>query len=242
VEPELTPFTSQDTFCFECTPQVPCFNECCRDLNQLMTPYDILRLKTHLGMTSDQFLGRYTVHHTGPESGLPVVTLKPADSRDLRCPFVTPEGCSVYEDRPSSCRMYPLARTVSRSRATDEITEQFIVIKEPHCHGFEQGTPRTARQWIEDQKLSVYNENNDKLLRIISLKNKMKPGALDLQSRHLFFTALYDLDTFRSRIINNKLPAGFPEGSEATGKALEDDVALLDLGMQWIERVIFSQV
>ena len=242
MEPELPPLTSQDTFCFECTPQVPCFNECCRDLNQLLTPYDILRLKTHLGLTSDQFLARYTVHHSGPESGLPVVTLRPTDSRDLRCPFVTPKGCSVYEDRPSSCRMYPLVRAVSRSRATGEITERFMVLKEPHCLGFEKGTPRSAQQWIEDQKIAVYNENNDKLLRIISLKNKTKPGVLDPQSRHLFFTALYDLDTFRSRIINNKPPAGFPMDSEVIDKALEDDVALLDLGIQWIARVLFGQV
>jgi uncharacterized protein len=240
VEPELTPLTSQDTFCFECTPEVPCFNECCRDLNQLLTPYDILRLKAHLGLTSDEFLARYTVHHSGPESGLPVVTLKPADSRDLRCPFVTQKGCSVYEDRPSSCRMYPLVRAVSRSRAAGEFTERFMLLKEPHCLGFEQGTPRSARQWIEDQEIAVYNENNDKLLRIISLKNKRMPGVLDLQSRHLFFTALYDLDTFRSRIISNKLPVGFPVDSEVMDKELEDDVALLELGMKWIEHALFG--
>jgi len=241
VEPELTPLTSQDTFCFECTPQIPCFNECCRDLNQLLTPYDILRLKMHLGLTSDQFLARYTAHHSGPESGLPVVTLKPADTRDLRCPFVTPKGCSVYENRPSSCRMYPLARAVTRSRVTDKVTERFMVLKEPHCLGFEKGPPRSASQWIEDQKITVYNENNDKLLQIISLKNKTKPGVLDLQSRHLFFTALYDLDTFRSRIINNKITTGLPMASELMDKALEDDLALLNVGMQWVERVIFNQ-
>jgi len=210
-------------------------------LNQLLTPYDILRLKAHLGLTSEQFLARYTVHHSGPESGLPVVTLKPADSRDLCCPFLTPKGCSVYEDRPSSCRMYPLVRAVSRSRATGEITERFMVLKEPHCLGFEKGTSRSARQWIEDQKIAVYNENNDKLLQIISLKNKTKAGELDLQSRHLFFTALYDLDTFRSRIIDNKLPPGFPMDSAVMDKALKDEVALLEVGMKWIARLIFNQ-
>ncbi|MEZ4604032.1 MAG: YkgJ family cysteine cluster protein [Desulfobacterales bacterium] len=33
------------------------------------------------------------------------------------CPFVTADGCRVYQNRPSSCRMYPLIRVVRRARA-----------------------------------------------------------------------------------------------------------------------------
>jgi Fe-S-cluster containining protein len=25
-----------------------------------------------------------------------------------RCPFVTDKGCSIYEDRPEACRLYPV--------------------------------------------------------------------------------------------------------------------------------------
>jgi Fe-S-cluster containining protein len=241
VDPDLTPLALQDTFCFSCTPEVPCFNACCRDLNQFLTPYDILRLKIHLGLSSEQFLSQYTLQHTGPISGLPIVTLKPANNHDLLCPFVTGKGCSVYENRPSSCRMYPLARTVARSVATGEIIEQYMLLKEPHCLGFNQGNPRTVQQWIGDQKITIYNEINDKLLQIICLKNRLLPGALDLESRHLFFTALYDLDGFRSRIVDNGLLSDFQIDSSLMEKALDDDVALLEVGMQWIERVLFDQ-
>ena len=241
MEPDLTPIALQDTFCFACTPEVPCFNACCRDLNQFLTPYDILRLKTHLGLLSEQFLSQYTSQHTGPESGLPIVTLKPADNRDLRCPFATKKGCSVYENRPSSCRMYPLVRSAARARKTGEIIEQFMVLREPHCLGFNQGSAQTVRQWIGDQKIAVYNEINDKMIQIISLKNRLKPGVLDLKSRRLIFTALYDLDGFRSRIINNGLLAGLQIDSALMDKALEDDLALLEIGMQWIKRTQFDQ-
>lgn len=65
-----------DKFRFSCTNRLSCFNECCRDLNQYLTPYDILRLKKNFGMSSGMFLAKYTSQHTGTETGLPVITLK----------------------------------------------------------------------------------------------------------------------------------------------------------------------
>ena len=241
VEPDFTPLTAQETFCFACHPEVSCFNECCRDLNQFLTPYDILRLKNHLGLSSGKFLDRYTSQHIGPDSGLPIISLKPDGRKDLTCPFVTPAGCSVYEDRPSSCRTYPLMRGVSRSRETGKIVEQFMVLKEAHCCGFDQGIARTARQWIDEQEIAIYNEINDKLLQIISLKNIRKPGALDFKSRHMFLTALYNLDHFRSQIVKNRLLADLRINSLLVEKALEDDLALLEVGMMWIRQVLFDQ-
>jgi len=137
--------------------------------------------------------------------------------------------------------MYPLARGVSRSRVTGAITEQFMMLKEPHCLGIRQGNPRTVEQWIADQKLAAYNEINDKLIRIISLKNRRRRGALDLKSRRLFFTALYDLDGFRSLIVNRGRLDGFRIDAALMDKALEDDLVLLEVGMQWIECVLFNQ-
>ncbi len=241
MEQNLTPISFKDSFRFSCSPDVPCFNECCRDLNQSLTPYDILRLKNHLEMPSGEFLRQYTSQHTGPESGLPIVTLKPSDSHKLICPFVTDTGCRVYENRPSSCRTYPLMRAVSRSRPTGEITEQFVVLRESHCLGFQEGKTRTLRQWIDEQGVAVYNENNDKLMQIISLKNRLIPGPLDLDSRHLFHVALYDLDNFRSQIQNNGLLDNFHVNSRIMEAALTNDVALLDLGIKWIKQTLFNQ-
>ena len=241
MEPDLTPISLQESFCFSCSPDVPCFNECCRDLNQFLTPYDILGLKNHLGLSSGEFLRKYTSQHTGPESGLPIVTLKPSDPYKLICPFVTETGCRVYENRPSSCRTYPLIRGLTRSRSTGQMTAQFMVLRESHCLGFEEGKTRTLQQWIDEQGLAVYNENNDKLMQIISLKNQLIPGPLDIKSSHLFHTALYDLDDFRLQIQNNGLLDNLDVNSNIMDAALENDVALLDLAMKWIKHVLFDQ-
>jgi hypothetical protein len=238
VDPKLTPISLTDSFRFSCSPDVPCFNECCRDLNQFLTPYDILRLKNHFGLPSGDFLEQYTSQHTGPKSGLPIITLKSKGKFDLICPFVSPGGCTVYENRPSSCRTYPLVRALSRSRETGEITEQFMVLREPHCLGFRGGAKKSVQQWMEGQEIAIYNKINDQLMQIISLKNRLMPGPLDLKSRHFFYIALYDLDSFRSQMKQNGLLDNFDIDPTTIDKAMEDDLVLLKIGMKWVEKVL----
>ena len=151
MENRMIPIAGDDTFKFACSPAVSCFNACCRDLNQFLMPYDILRLKNRLGITSTAFITQYTSQHIGPETGLPVLTLKADPAAGLECPFVSPSGCRVYEDRPASCRMYPLARAVSRNRETGRITEHFALIREDHCRGFDEGREPTVGEWIAAQ-------------------------------------------------------------------------------------------
>jgi Fe-S-cluster containining protein len=240
MENTMTPLSPEDTFQFSCGNRLPCFNHCCRDLNQFLTPYDILRLKNGLGISSTEFLAGYTNQHTGPESGLPIITLKPEMSSDRICPFVSPAGCRVYRDRPSSCRMYPLVRTLSRSRKTRSVSETFILLKEPHCKGFDHNHSQTIGEWIASQGLEMYNQMNDMLMEIISLKNAHLPGPLDRESRQMFHMALYDLDRFRDNIINKGLldnPLLEPRRLDAIKN---DDVALLKFGHRLIKNVLDS--
>ena len=53
--------TLDDTFKFACHDKISCFNQCCRDVNIFLTPYDIIRLKNRLGMTSEEVLKKYTI-------------------------------------------------------------------------------------------------------------------------------------------------------------------------------------
>jgi uncharacterized protein len=187
-----------DDFRFDCHPGVACFNQCCRDLSQALTPFDVLRLCRGLGMTSSAFLDRYTVWAVGPQTGLPVVALKPLAPPGLECPFVTPAGCGVYPDRPSSCRMYPLLRGAARHRETGRITERYLLIREPHCRGFERGRRWTVAEWIAGQELEPFNRANDQMLALIAAKNRAMPKALDDQALGWIYTACYDIDRFKA--------------------------------------------
>ncbi len=236
----MTPLPADEPFQFACSNQGPCFNDCCRDLNQFLTPYDILRLKKHLGLTSAQFLEQYTSQHVGPETGLPIITLRPDYAAGLKCPFVTSQGCSVYKDRPASCRMYPLARAIVRSRLTGQIEEQFMLLKEPHCHGFEQGPHMTAREWMRYQDLTIYNAMNDRMMAIISIKRQLKPGPLDLKANRMFSMACYDIDAFRQHIAANGLPVNLDTQGIDLSTLPTDDVALLKIAFKWVLYKLFD--
>lgn len=240
MEPEMSPLLPGESFCFACSPDVPCFNECCRDLNQFLTPYDILRLKNRLGLSSGEFLQRYTVGYIGPETGLPVVSLRQDQTDNLKCPFVRRTGCAVYTDRPSSCRMYPVARALSRSRETGVTTEHFALIKEPHCRGFVDAEKKTAEKWLEEQGLKEYNEMNDRLMTLISLKNRLLPGPLEPRLVEQFHLALYDLDSFRQAIFEQNLLGGLNVDEKILEKVRSSDVELLKLGIKWIRFKLFG--
>ena len=47
-------------FQFKCGPEIPCFTDCCRDITIVLTPYDVVRLKNALEISSEAFLDQYT--------------------------------------------------------------------------------------------------------------------------------------------------------------------------------------
>jgi Fe-S-cluster containining protein len=237
---EMIPVSPNDLMQFDCSSNNICFNECCRDLNQALTPYDILRMKNNLDISSSKFLKTYTSMHYGPESGLPVVEFKPNPGTGHACPFVKPEGCSVYEDRPASCRMYPLARAIARSRETGVVMEYFALIEEPHCKGFGKKTDKTVRQWLGGQDVDKHNQQNDKLMELISLKNRILPGKLEGFMADKFYLALYDLDEFRTQIFEKNLLKKFTIQKSVLENIKIDDEALMDFGIEWVKYELFG--
>ena len=229
VQVEMTPLKINQEFTFECNSQKSCFNQCCRGLNQALTPYDILRLRTKLGLGSADFLKQYTVESIGPESGLPIVMFKTQGE----CPLLQPSGCSVYEDRPSSCRMYPLVRLAARNRSTGKMREEYYLLREKHCLGFQTNQKQTLGPWLQSQEINTYNQMNDPLTQIIALKNTYKSGPLDHETRHKIYMALYDLDAFRLQVEKKiiDMPASINP---------DDNIELLQLGILWIKHILHS--
>lgn len=237
---DMIPISPRDLMKFDCSFENICFNDCCRDLNQALTPYDVLRLKNNLNVSSHDFLKSYTSLHYGPESGLPVIEFKPNPGTGHECPFVRPEGCLVYEDRPGSCRLYPLARAISRSRQTGRVSEYFALIEEPHCKGFCSEKRQTVEEWLKGQDVDRHNEQNDKLMELISLKNQILPGRLEGALADKFYLALYDLDEFRKQIMEKDLLKEFMVPDKILKKIETDDEELLDLGIRWVKTMLFG--
>lgn len=233
--PELISISLDDTFGFDCHPAVPCFNHCCRDLNQALTPFDVLRIRTHLGITWEAFIERFAGVHAGPATGLPVVSLRFHTRGDGRCPFVTAQGCRIYPARPTSCRLYPLARALRRRRADGLVTVHYALLRESHCKGFQQPRQQTVRQWIIDQDLAQGVAAEDGLMEVIALKNRMRPGPLPPEALQWVQTALYDLETLKAQAT-----AGDLKIKDGAGPlpAMADDTAWLAWGLAWVQRFV----
>ncbi|RTZ96304.1 MAG: YkgJ family cysteine cluster protein [Deltaproteobacteria bacterium] len=238
----MIPLSTKDTFIFHCHPEISCFNECCRDLNQFLYPYDILRLTGHLKLHSSQFLKQYTSCHTGPSTGLPMMTLRPLAGIERICPFVSDEGCTVYPNRPASCRIYPLARAISRNRQTGRIQERFALLKEPHCRGRTGKKAWTAGQWMKNQQLDEYNRMNDQMISLISLKNQHAERSLSRKTARMFYLACYDLDRFREQILYHGLADDMEPSPDTRARITEDDLFLLEFGMNWIKQALRAEL
>ena len=115
-----------------------------------------------------------------------------------------------------------------------------MVLKESHCLGFKANETQTVREWIEHQGLSEYNEHNDVLMGLISLKNQLRPGPLDVKSAHIFHLALYDLDSFRLQIFDDNLIDTHAMEPAMLEAIKGDDVALLKFGIEWVKRELFG--
>ena len=238
MEPRLIPVDANQLFDFACHPAVACFNTCCHDLNHFLYPYDVLRLSRHLRLPSGVFLERYARVHAGPETGLPVATLRLDPARRMACPFVGSAGCSVYPDRPAACRLYPLARAVRRSADTGRLSEHFALIQEAHCLGHGSGRRLSIAAWVQDQGLTAYHRMNDPFVEVIAVKRCAHPQSLSLAEEQLVRQALYDLDRFRERVLAR--PAGDPltASSPEIEQLATDNEALLLFAYRWVAALL----
>ncbi len=105
----------EDKFRFDCHPGVSCFTRCCKDADMYLYPYDIIRMKNRLGISSDRFLEQNTFRAIRDNPYFPSLMLKMSDDKEKSCQFLSSEGCTIYEDRPFSCRAYPLEHAVART-------------------------------------------------------------------------------------------------------------------------------
>ncbi|MDH4319654.1 MAG: YkgJ family cysteine cluster protein [Desulfobulbaceae bacterium] len=230
----------QESFCFSCHPGVPCFTDCCRELDLALTPYDVLRLKNHLKLHSGAFLERYVIIEWDEQAIFPVCYLTMVDDGKASCVFVKPEGCTVYEDRPGACRAYPVGRGVSRKTEGD-IAESFVLVKEDHCRGFEEKTEQTINTYFDDQELATYNRFNDKMLEIYQ-HPKVKAGFRPTKDQlEQYILALYNLDQFRVEMKRGRFSIKRAL-TEAEQRGVDgDDELLLELAIRWVRGILFNE-
>jgi hypothetical protein len=232
-------FYPSDKFGFSCHEGLTCFNSCCRDKHLLLTPYDIIRLKKALKIHSDDFLCNYTIYHTDQNSGFPVLSLKLGDAPERCCPFVEKQGCRVYANRPTACRLFPLGRASSIKQDGSRPDEFFFLLNTSGCLGFNKKEELTISQRLEDQEVLPYIEMNDKMLEILFHPRRDRKKPLDDKQLRKVMVACYNLDVFREFVFNTNFLDLFEIDLETRSKIANEDEALLNLGLAYLRRTLF---
>ncbi len=229
-------------FKFSCHPGVSCFNQCCADVNIFLTPYDVLRLKNHLGIGSQVFLDKYTQLLADPKQQLPAVQLRMTETETKHCFFVNPEkGCTVYENRPWSCRMYPVGQASPKESEDSEDEKFYFILNEEVCKGFEDGNEWTIAKWMDNQGVSEYDKFGE-MFKEIAFHGFFDQGkVLTPQKVEMFFLACYNLDRFKDFIKDTTLLNRFEIGKDRLTKMMKDDEELLKFGFDWIKFSLFGE-
>ena len=235
----LTVLTPENDFQFECRQDLDCFTRCCRNITIVLTPYDILRMKNVLNISSGEFLTNYTMSMIG-DTGLPVVLLKMKDDDEKNCPFVTRQGCMIYPDRPWSCRIYPLQP--ESSKITEKAGKQYYSVMDvSFCLGLEVNSSISLAEWIEEQGVPVYQKVEAPFKRITTNEFLSQNKISNKNIQEMFYMACYDLDRFKRFVLESTFLERFEVAPEVVGKITEDDLELYFFAMRWLEYGLLGQ-
>lgn len=229
--------------CFECKPGISCFNACCKQADITLAPYDIIRLKKRLGLTSTEFLKKHTVPFEMDSHGMPGIKMRTTDVNPV-CLFMDEEkGCTVYTDRPTSCRYYPIALMSSRKADEYHDEQHYALVKEPHCRGHEQPRELTVADYRKEQGVEEFDELNREYYRIILKKKSAGPsvGRPTPTSFQLFFLACYDIDRFKQFLNSPSFLTVYDISDEEFQRINKDDVECLKFAYRLLKQVLFGE-
>lgn len=229
-------------FNFRCYKGIGCFNACCRSIDITLTPYDILRLKNRLDLSSSDFLAKYTAPFEFEKDSIAGVKMRTRDDT-TECQFMTDEGCSVYEDRPTACRYYPVALVSLRKQNEYTDTASYALVQEAHCLGHQDPRELSIDEYRAEQGVEEYDELARGWRQLILKKKSSGPavGKPSLRSRQLFFMACYDIDRFRTFVMSDGFRGSFDVPDEDLVKMLADDVELMQFSFRFLRQVLFGE-
>lgn len=234
-------YSGEDRFRFRCYPGIGCFTRCCSGIRINLTPYDIWRLKNRLNLSYEEFLTRYTEPASIDRTPLPIVVIKLQEDDDKSCPFLTPEGCTVYDDRPSTCRYYPIGRAHMKKLDHTGLREFFIKINEDHCMGHTEEKEWTIDEWRQDQGSDLYDEITRDWLEVVIKAKSLGMMEFSKGSLDLFFMVSSNLDMFRKFVFESRFLDSYEIDPGLVEQIKNDELELLKFSLKWLRFTMFGE-
>lgn len=233
--------SEDEPFCFGCHPGVPCFGTCCGDVSIMLGPKDVLRLARKLGLDTKDFLDAHTIIPITKQLHLPVVLLKMNEDEDRRCPFVSEEGCTVYEARPWSCRMYPVMSALPPGHAGEKAKPVYYLAEDDFCKGHSEKHEWTVASYRANQKAE--EDDIDEAFRAVVSHPWFIGGHRQLNPKQieLFYMGAYDVDAFRRFVFDSTFLKRFDVDDTLVEKIREDDEELLRFSLRWLRFAMFGE-
>jgi len=159
---------------------------------------------------------------------------------DRSCPFLDEAGCSVYANRPSACRTYPLERAVERLGSGQPLRIHYFLTHHPYCLGHFEDRSYSVRQWERDQMLDACNQYNNLWAEMDALfaSNPWAGEGAAGPYQQLAFMVCYNIDEFRSYAEKQRLLSRYRLAKEDRRRIEKDDGALLCFGFDWLETIL----
>ncbi len=239
---DMVQLTLNSKFRFKCHKGISCFTKCCSNIDIMLTPYDVVTMKKRLNITSTEFLEKYARTVAEGRAAFPILYLKMSDDEKRNCPFVTSEGCSIYEDRPANCRYYPIGQGTYKKATDGKVTDEefFFFVKEDHCKGFEESDAWSIASWREDQGADRYDKMNRDWKSIMLYRN-VPAEPIDGKKLAMLYLACYDTDRFRSFVFESGFLNHFEVEDSLQEKMRSDDTELMLFGFRFMKYILMME-
>jgi Fe-S-cluster containining protein len=204
----------------------------------------VLRLRRRLGMTSDRFLETHVDLVLREGHHFPEVLLRMADNAEKTCPFLSDRGCSVYPDRPDTCRTFPVE--MGRMFDADANTYRTVWFFRPpdFCLGQHETTLWTPRSWAEDQEAETHNRMTALWAEIRGLFRSDPWGAEGPNGPRakMAFMATYNIDRFSEFVLKSSFLKRYRIERACLKKIRSgDEVEMMLLGFDWVRLFVWGQ-
>ena len=231
-----------DRFTFQCRPELSCFNQCCRNLNLFLYPYDVLRLRQGLGISTDVFLEEYVDVVMRKGNFFPEVLLRMSDNEDRTCIFSQESGCRVYKDRPYTCRTFPVEYGLQYAGQSRKPSLMGFFRPPEFCLGRHETHAWTLQTWSGDQGAVTHQEMSRKWFEVKQLFQKNPWGREGPQGSRakMAFMASYNLEAFRRFVFESSLLKRYKVKTDLLKKLHRDDVELMLFGFEWIRLFVWG--